>query len=249
MSTIVTGEFPNDLKIVAARNNFDRYSDRDGPAPIPASTVTQTVTSVVWVTVTEYADSDLNQIEPTVEEEEDDGDDEETVIAEADVDANINVANEESAIPDSPVTPPSQGDTDLIDSEPAAEDESESSDLITSESDDLVSGVSNLTTEKVEEVPDGSSVARRPPIDRSPYQKTWTTRDFETVKSYEKLLENKMNLRDQLCPICMASVPFLDRTFDKEQKTRMENVFSNRLIKWRRFENIRRKLVSFYGFN
>ena len=221
--------------MIGAGNNFNRKSGKEGPVPLPASTVTQTVTSVVWVTVTEYPDNDVNQVQPPIRE-----DNEETVVA----DADVNIANEENTISDTPVPPSSQQDVDLIDSEPETGGQSRFEDLINSESDDLVSETSSLTAEGAEGDLNVPATAGEPQTNKFSNQGIWTVDDIKTEKTYEMLLENKMKLRDELCPICIASVPILNEIFDETQQTRVENIISNRLIKWKHFEIIREALVS-----
>ena len=200
--------------------------------------MTQTVTSVVWVTVTEYPENDVNQVQPPIRE-----DDEETVVA----DADVNIANEENTIADTPAPPSSQQDVDSIDSEPETGGQSRFEDLINSESNDLVSETSSLTAEDAEGDLNVPAPADEPQINKFSNQGIWTIDDIKTEKAYEILLENKMKLRDELCPVCIASVPILNDIFDEMQQTRVENIISNHFIRWKHFEIIRKALVSTNG--
>ena len=96
--------------------------------------------------------------------------------------------------------------------------------------------------------------ARRPPRPR-PRNEVGSVTDTDLTspdaveevrrsRAYQRMLMNKVNTRNRLCPVCMASIPIYDVTFTVEQEERVRRAMREFGIGKYDFNAIRKDLVS-----
>ena len=146
----------------------------------------------------------------------------------------------------SPFSPASnQEAVDVVDDEPETRPESRADEVLPG-SGDLEPGTSSPITAE-DEVTDPQDSAGRQPV-FNPYAVPDTPEEkFEIEKSYNIIVSNKIGLRDEMCPICMAAVPLRGMTFTNDQQSEMYSLLQRGLTKWNGFESIRKELVSCRG--